>query len=125
MSLWAISLPSLACSSRKRICRSSIAPKTLMGTLTAPNATAPFQIDRGATRLFLQARRAPRHVAGVVDHGVDPARAGLTPRDRVEAHARDDHVDVGGVGVEGHPPAPARLAPAPERAGGQRRVEQA
>src|ERR687894_533065 len=54
-----------------------------------------------------------------------PARAALVAPGRVEAAPVDDHVDVAGVGVDRHPAALARLAPAHEAAARERAVEQA
>src|SRR4051812_23689220 len=54
-----------------------------------------------------------------------PARVVVAAPARVEAEARDHHVYVAAVGVEGHPLPGARIAPAREAAGWQRLVEEA
>jgi hypothetical protein len=54
-----------------------------------------------------------------------PAPAHGAPRARVETQPRDDHVHVTAVGVDRHPGAGTGLAPARERAGRHRVVEQA
>ena len=66
----------------------------------------------------------PDGEAGRRAHRLLPARAGLGAAARVEPQARDDHVDVAAVGVDGDPLALAGLAPAREGAGGHRAVEQ-
>src|SRR4051812_2891848 len=51
--------PSSRCTSWKWIDRSSSAPKTLIGTVTAPNAMAPFQIERGMGAHYPDSSRGP------------------------------------------------------------------
>src|SRR3954467_12366927 len=52
--------PSARWTSLKWICWSSTAPKTLIGTVTAPKAMAPFQMERGGTGVDYPAAHGPQ-----------------------------------------------------------------
>src|ERR1700760_1277986 len=99
------------------------------GTLSeadkARRTNRPGRVSRDG--VWLEAGRVTRDVAFVRRQHFVPAGAGFVDAfvaRGVEAVARDRHVGVAGVGVDGDPAAFAFFAPALERAGGERAGEE-